>query len=89
MDTKHKDAVAPLDESLYKLEGAELDLYRSETGIQDEEKLKQHILAVQKKAYEVSVMILNYTMWWTWAHSYLCVLKICKYPCVRTFTFLE
>ena len=54
----HRDVVAPLDESLYKLEGEELEFYRRETGIQDEEQLKQHILAVQKEAYEVSRMIL-------------------------------
>ena len=54
MDDSHKSAVAELDESLYHLEGPELDFYRRETGIEDKEQLKQHILAVQRKAYEVS-----------------------------------
>ena len=49
-----KGVIASLDESLYKLEGTDLEFYRRETGIDDPEVLKQHILAVQKKAFEVS-----------------------------------
>ena len=46
--------LARVDPSLYKLEGESLDLYRHETGIEDEELLKEHILIVQSKAFEVS-----------------------------------
>ena len=43
----------PLDISLYSLQGDQLEFFRTTTGIQDEEELKQHILYVQAKAYEV------------------------------------
>ncbi|KAI0771026.1 hypothetical protein BD413DRAFT_613545 [Trametes elegans] len=42
-----------LDEQLYALAGAELAFMRAQTGIEDEEALKRHILAVQKEAYAV------------------------------------
>ena len=49
-----KNVVAPLDASLYRLEGKDLDFYRRETGIEDEELLREHILLVQSKAFDVS-----------------------------------
>ena len=51
-DPKTKPA---LDESLYPLERERTSLrtFQQLTGIKDEEELKQHILRVQKKAYDV------------------------------------
>ncbi|KDQ63332.1 hypothetical protein JAAARDRAFT_29353 [Jaapia argillacea MUCL 33604] len=43
----------PLDSSLYSLDEAELAFFKAQTGIQDEEELKKHIIAVQEKAYKV------------------------------------
>ncbi|KAG6831621.1 hypothetical protein H0H87_004683 [Tephrocybe sp. NHM501043] len=43
----------PLDPTLYSLEEDELAFYKAQTGIKDETDLKEHILAVQEKAYEV------------------------------------
>ncbi|KAI0356234.1 hypothetical protein OH77DRAFT_1495580 [Trametes cingulata] len=43
----------PIDETLYSLEGEELAFMQGQTGIQDEEELKQHVLAVQREAYKV------------------------------------
>ena len=52
------DAIkAPLDESLYKLDDVEVAFFCAQTGIQDPEELKQHILAVQKEAYAVRAAI--------------------------------
>ncbi len=45
----------PLDESLYKLDDEELAFVKTHSGIEDEEELKKHILAVQAEAYEVSL----------------------------------
>ncbi len=45
----------PLDESLYKLDDEELAFVKAHSGIEDEEELKKHILAVQAEAYEVSL----------------------------------
>ena len=48
------DSINSLNESLYQLTGTDLEFYRRETGIDDEEQLKQHVLRMQKKAFEVS-----------------------------------
>ncbi|TFK32152.1 hypothetical protein BDQ12DRAFT_659538 [Crucibulum laeve] len=42
-----------LDEGFYSLKPHELAFFKSQTGIHDPEDLKQHIIGVQKKAYEV------------------------------------
>ncbi|TFY82954.1 hypothetical protein EWM64_g1069 [Hericium alpestre] len=41
----------PLDESLYNLNEEEVAFYKQQTGIQDDEELKRHIIAVQTEAY--------------------------------------
>ncbi|KAJ7590107.1 hypothetical protein C8J56DRAFT_588891 [Mycena floridula] len=63
----------PLDPSLYVLEEDQLGFFRSQTGIDDEEELRAHVLAVQAKAYEI--------------YKYPCIrsfsflrLKISKFP---------
>ncbi|KAI0336236.1 hypothetical protein GY45DRAFT_592101 [Cubamyces sp. BRFM 1775] len=43
----------PLDARLYSLKDEELEFMKSETGISDEEELKDHILRVQAEAYSV------------------------------------
>jgi hypothetical protein len=43
----------PLDNQLYFLSLDALDFFKSQTGIEDEDSLREHILTVQKKAYEV------------------------------------
>ena len=42
----------PLDEGVYSLTSENATFFKSQTGIDDDETLKQHILAIQKKAYE-------------------------------------
>lgn len=44
----------PFDEALYSLEGEELDFMRTQTGIEDEDELKTHIIAITREAYAVS-----------------------------------
>ena len=43
----------PHDENLYSLDDAALAFFKTQTGIHDDAELKTHILAVQKRAYEV------------------------------------
>ncbi|GLB41661.1 hypothetical protein LshimejAT787_1002610 [Lyophyllum shimeji] len=50
---QEKHAKLPLDEKFYALEGKELAFFQEQTGIKDEAELKQHIISVQTKAYEV------------------------------------
>ncbi|TFY60412.1 hypothetical protein EVG20_g7423 [Dentipellis fragilis] len=46
----------PLDENLYHLSPEQKDFFQKTTGIRDGEELKKHILAIQKKAYAVSML---------------------------------
>jgi hypothetical protein len=46
-----------LDERLYSLSGDGLEFFKSQTGIEEELALKQHILAIQKEAYAVSAAL--------------------------------
>lgn len=48
------DVREALDPSLYAPSPEEVAFLKSQTGIQDDEELKQHILAVQREAWEVS-----------------------------------
>ncbi|THH05627.1 hypothetical protein EW146_g9853 [Bondarzewia mesenterica] len=43
----------PLDEKYYSLDEAERAFFKGQTGIQDDEELKKHLLAVQAAAYSV------------------------------------
>ncbi|KAA1470318.1 hypothetical protein DENSPDRAFT_683322 [Dentipellis sp. KUC8613] len=43
----------PLDDNLYYLSPAQKDFFEKTTSIRNEEELKQHILAIQKKAYAI------------------------------------
>ena len=47
----------PLDPSMYAPDEEEKASMKTTTGIQDDEELKAHILAVQKKAFSVSSAI--------------------------------
>jgi len=42
-----------LDESLFTPDPAELAFFKSQTGIDDEQALKDHIISIQRKAYEI------------------------------------
>ncbi|RPD81612.1 hypothetical protein L226DRAFT_474830 [Lentinus tigrinus ALCF2SS1-7] len=43
----------PLDETLYSIDDQALEFMKAQTGIQDAEELKRHILAVQAEAYAI------------------------------------
>ena len=46
--------VLPLDSSIYFLQDDEKAFYKTHTGIQSDDELKQHILNVQSQAYSAS-----------------------------------
>ena len=50
---KREFVAYPLDDTLYTLGEEEIAFFKSQTGIDDEEELKRHILRLQKEAYEV------------------------------------
>ena len=45
-----------LDERYYDLTGEDLTFFKQQTGIQDDEELKAHILQVQAEAYKVCLL---------------------------------
>ncbi len=45
----------PLDEKCYNLDNAEEEFIMRQTGIQDPQEVKKHVIAVQAEAYEVRV----------------------------------
>jgi hypothetical protein len=46
----------PFDDSQYSLDEEALAFFKAQTRIDDDDELKQHILAVQKRAYEVETV---------------------------------
>ncbi|KAH7907016.1 hypothetical protein BJ138DRAFT_1161182 [Hygrophoropsis aurantiaca] len=50
----HSYSAPPLDESLYNLDPKAASLFKSLTGISDDQSLKEHILRVQADAYKVA-----------------------------------
>ena len=73
--------VLRLDPSLYKLGDEEAAFFKQSTGIQDSEKLKQHILQVQKEAYAVrGVTEIKALELKSFAQVY-------PYPCIGRFGF--
>jgi hypothetical protein len=53
MSTADLPHLPPLDEKFYSLSPDEAQFFKSQIGIEDDDDLKRHILAVQKKAYDV------------------------------------
>ena len=51
-----------LDDDFYHLGPEEAAFFKSWTGINDDEKLKQHILEVQRDAYQVGETVQSPTM---------------------------
>jgi hypothetical protein len=50
-----------LDPKYYRLKPGELAFFQQLTGVEDEQELKQHILDIQAKAYEVGIRLAGST----------------------------
>jgi len=50
---EYDNLTKPLEEGFYALSADEFAFYKAQTGIEDERAMKDHIIAVQKQAYEV------------------------------------
>jgi hypothetical protein len=53
----HQQPVLPLDERLYRLDDAEITFFKQQTGIDDSDELKAHLLSIQAEAYEVTLLL--------------------------------
>jgi hypothetical protein len=49
-----RKAPLPLDATLFDLDDKHLKFFRSLTGITNDEEVKQHIMTIQARAYEVT-----------------------------------
>ena len=54
VQTETRLRALPLDSTLLELNPGEEAFFKSETGIQDTEQLRKHIIEVQEGAYKVS-----------------------------------
>ena len=54
----HRQPVLPLDEGLYRLDDTEITFFKQQTGIDDSDELKAHLLSIQAEAYEVTLLLL-------------------------------
>ncbi len=87
MSETHRPGWAkPLDESLYAPDDEEKAFMKTTTGIQDDDELKRHIIAVQTKAFGVSMQL--HRMQEAGSHSSL-FYQLYKYPCIRMFEFMR
>lgn len=59
VEPKHEEWSRSLDDKFYDPDPEALAFYKKETGIEDDEELKQHILRVQKEAFGVSCSFLH------------------------------
>ena len=76
------DAAPPLNPGLYKLDAESLAFFKSTTGIQDDDQLKEHILDVQARAYAVRAQggLFSFSV------THL-AFQVVPYPCIRFFSF--
>jgi hypothetical protein len=69
-----------LDDGLYALDDEEKLFLKELTHIEDDEKLKQHILTVQKNAWAVRATSgISFQDWLTFCSDF----SLCVYPCLQ------
>lgn len=73
-----------LDPSLYSLQNDELAFFRQLTGIEDEDELRSHILAIQAKAYDVSMR-----RFYSLPIILDVFLQVYGYGCIKSFAFTK
>lgn len=69
----------PLDEGLYKLDSA---FFKQQTGIDDNDELKTHLLSIQAEAYKVTIF---FRMLGPYHLTQSC--KVKPYRCIRRFSW--
>ena len=75
-------AYKALDERLYDLSDEERSFLKEQSGIQDDDELKEHVIQVQTEAYKV-----NFGKAKSWRFMQTFVLQVHPYPCIRLFNF--
>jgi len=75
-----------LDGTLLELDSQEEAFFKSETGIQDTEELRKHIIEVQEDAYNVSLLRAERVRS-ARTVTLRFMLQVYPYPCIRGFRF--
>jgi hypothetical protein len=78
-----------LDETLLELNPGEEAFFKSETGIQDTEELRRHIIEVQEDAYKVSRCSYANQIKYTRGGNIVLRVQVYPYPCIRGFGFAK
>jgi len=84
IQTETRLRALPLDSTLLELNPEEEAFFKSETGIQDTEELREHIIEVQEGAYKVSRHLNKI---YTGSNIVLFRVQIYPYFCIRGFRF--
>jgi len=79
----------PLDDTLLELHPKEEAFFKSETGIQDTEELRKHILGIQEDAYKVSRCSRTDQVNSTRGSNIVFRAQTYPYPCIRGFGFTK
>jgi hypothetical protein len=87
VETETRRRTLDLDETLLELNPGEEAFFKSETGIQDTEELRRHIIEVQEDAYKVSRCSRTDQIKSTQGSNILLRVQVYPYPCVRGFRF--
>jgi hypothetical protein len=86
-ETRTRPLTLDLDETLLELDPEEEAFFKSETGIQDTEELRRHIVEVQEDAYKVSRCPCPDQTKSTRDSNIVLRGQVYPYPCIRGFRF--
>lgn len=87
VETETRLRTLHLDDTLLGLDPEEEAFFKSETGIQDTEELKKHIIKVQEDAYKVTRCSRVYQIRSTRISNIVFRDQVYPYPCIRGFRF--
>jgi len=87
VETETRLRTLHLDDTLLGLDPEEEAFFKSETGIQDTEELRKHIIEVQEDAYKVTRCSQVYQISSTRISNIVFRDQVYPYPCIRGFRF--
>ena len=77
-----------LDEDWLVLDPETESFFKAETGIEDGEELKKHIIGVQEEAYKASPSVFFRSRLSTQDGNVVFYVQVYPYPCIRGFRFV-
>jgi hypothetical protein len=89
VETETRRRTLDLDETMLELNPGEEAFFKSETGIQDTEELRKHIIEVQEDAYKVSRCSYADQIKSTRGGNIVLRVQVYPYSCIRGFEFTK